>query len=428
MINDDKMNLFKTYINDDNKAEIEKLIDGGFDVSESLLVALETDWKSLGIISFLVRKGADLTKVKNFLDESDILFRILNRIEGRMFLALDRARQMHSNDRELMSDTEKPEDLPDKEQLLSFMKLLVEKEVDLTVEFNNAENEIIASPYAHHILDFINDHGNIINKKKQDLLFKAAEKHNLDAVKYLVKIGADISHKNWDNTSVLSCACTSFQQAENIDLIQFIVQSGVEIDQSAVINAAKNCYLSTFKYLIENGANPNIVGEGGETAFVEACGSSKQSEVAEYLVDYVKDINKSVTIWGGILGAISDAENISPLMVAVSTYDDGGNGSKSRFVLIKKMISKGADVNHIDKEGKNVLMYSVMACHKDMQVYTIQKQRQKTVFEECYRPVMQLLIDKGVSVSLADNNKKTAIDYAGHFIIREYLNQFNNGK
>ena len=73
-------------------------------------------------------------------------------------------------------------------------------------------------------------------------------------------------------------------------------------------------------------------------------------------------------------------------------------------------------------------MYSVMACHKDMQVYTIQKQRQKTVFEEYYRPVMQLLIDKGVSVSLADNNKKTAIDYAGHFIIREYLNQFNNGK
>ena len=48
MINDDKMNLFKTYINDDNKAEIEKLIDGGFDVSESLLVVLETDWKSLG--------------------------------------------------------------------------------------------------------------------------------------------------------------------------------------------------------------------------------------------------------------------------------------------------------------------------------------------------------------------------------------------
>ena len=125
--------------------------------------------------------------------------------------------------------------------------------------------------------DFIDVH-----TENNDALRWAAEKGDIDMVKFLVEKGADINAN--DGLALFLAA-----NIGNYDMVKYLVEKGADIhacNDSALCCAAENGSLDVLKFLVEKGADINANGSVLAWAVY-----SKNLDMIEYLVEQGADIS-----------------------------------------------------------------------------------------------------------------------------------------
>ncbi|WP_353289054.1 ankyrin repeat domain-containing protein [Wolbachia endosymbiont (group A) of Pogonocherus hispidulus] len=126
-------------------------------------------------------------------------------------------------------------------------------------------------------------------------LHLAAEQGNLNAVKYFVEKGGDISAQDEMGYTPLHLAA----KQGNLDIIKYLVEKGADVDvyqggwgySTPLHLAAANGHLDTVKYLMGKGANPNAIDGDGKTPLQRA-NEKGISDIVEYLAERVQQVTE----------------------------------------------------------------------------------------------------------------------------------------
>ena len=90
--------------------------------------------------------------------------------------------------------------------------------------------------------------------KSQWIFFYAVAYGNVEMIKYLIVLGADINWKNNHEFTAIEIAC----HHDNLDIVKYLNECGAKIDiDNLLIIASQNCSNNVIPYLIELGANIN---------------------------------------------------------------------------------------------------------------------------------------------------------------------------
>lgn len=166
----------------------------------------------------------------------------------------------------------------------------------------------------------------------------ASKNNHLDVAEYLVKMDADIHHKNdLGYTSLLY-----FISNGNLDGVKLLMEKGAKVNDhaasgaSSLMLAVESGNLELVKYLVSKKAPLNEYERiYGETALIWAI-INRQPEMAKFLILEGAQVNAT------------EINRYSPLMFAC----DLGN-----LELVELLVYRGADVNARDKNGKTALMH-----------------------------------------------------------------------
>jgi ankyrin repeat protein len=107
--------------------------------------------------------------------------------------------------------------------------------------------------------DIIKELSKLSQEEKNEKLFNAVEKDQLDIVKLIVKAGADINAKNYANDTVLIWASAH----DKLEVVKYLIKMGADINiknkfgNTSLKYAIRNNKIEILTYLIENGADIN---------------------------------------------------------------------------------------------------------------------------------------------------------------------------
>ena len=215
-------------------------------------------------------------------------------------------------------------------------------------------------------------------------LHSAAESNYIEMAKYLVSKGAYINTRNKYGTTPLHGA------AGHLDIVKYLVSQGADIntrdsdDETPLHDAAKNGNLETIKYFVSQGADVNARDRKGKTPLYQILASRADIEMVKYLVSQGADVN------------IEDNGGNTPLHTAVS----GAGISGVDIEVVKYLISQEADVNARDNYGETPLHNAASRGDID---------------------IVKYLVSQGADVNARDNAGKTALNLAAYVKVANFL-------
>jgi ankyrin repeat protein len=177
---------------------------------------------------------------------------------------------------------------------LKIVKYLVD---EMGVDLHEIKNEALCEAAKHSKLDIINylvENGADINYVDHNgystldyaLEWACIQTHDLEILKYLNKLGANLNMKNISTKLNGWILCLAYNG--RLDIIKYLISEMDinihKIKDDALCEASKGSQLDIIKYLVENGANVNHICEDGETALKWAS-INGNFEVAKYLVE-----------------------------------------------------------------------------------------------------------------------------------------------
>ncbi len=237
--------------------------------------------------------------------------------------------------------------------------------------------------------------GNGVNKLTHDgrtYIFWAANKNNLEIMKYLVSKGAKTDITDSHGYSLLNFAATTGQK--NKDIYDFIFSKNADIKNEKNHNGANALLLiaphlndfSLAEYLISKGASINDKDNEGNGLFEYAAKGGN--------IEFLKTLLKV---------GVNKGENT---MIFAS---QGLRRKKNSLKTYKFLESVGVNPNSIDKKGRNPL-HSISYNNKDKKIY-------------------EYFINKGVNVNQQDNSGNTPFMNAASrnkLEIVTYLSNYTN--
>ncbi len=184
-------------------------------------------------------------------------------------------------------------------------------------------------------------------------LYMAVRDTHYDMIQLLVEHGANVNLKNKDGQSPLGC-----------------------IAQNYMINDKRKRQIELL--LIKNGANPNVMGEFGNTMLGNAI-TNRDESYARLLIEHQADVTVKVDkyqntalllaykrgltdlvldcmLWGVDVNE-PDETGLTPLMFAAQSGD---------LAMAELFIEKGADLFAENKSGRTAMMYAVGGGHIEM--------------------------------------------------------------
>lgn len=190
--------------------------------------------------------------------------------------------------------------------------------------------------------DFIPDNIDMKDNLGLTPLYYACQKNHIEIVKYLLKCGADSNTTGETLYLYFARTCISISITNNyFEIVKALVENGADIrrkDKSCEQNkkskssmdsiidimrrkkaedtplhlASQMGHLHIVKYLLENGADPNAIGNGGKTPiFVASYKNSPQKhlEIVQILLEYEANINFRDSEGGTPLHYIQDRKS-----------------------------------------------------------------------------------------------------------------------
>lgn len=237
-------------------------------------------------------------------------------------------------------------------------------------------------------------------------LHRASMRGASDVLEILISHGASVKEKNKKGLKPLELAC----DWDNFRVIKCLLEHGAAADVEALSTAAEYCRKETMELLIRHGAQVNAKDRIGSTALHYAARKGNM-EAVRILIDNGADCNvpdrKGITpfqwaAWGGSMGEVVF--------------------QKERKIMVDYLLSKSADVNSRDMDGRSPLskaFYSSVAelliergaevNSRDMEGCTPLHH----LAEDGTRPeTALLLILKGAKVNLGDREGWTPLHWA----------------
>ena len=207
------------------------------------------------------------------------------------------------------------------------------------------------------------------------LLNKAAEAGLIDLVKVILKHAKNSDDLADTMVTVLLSAC----KHENLDVVKLLLEYGVDLHRRAKNTKLTCLYIASrlgntalVRLLLEFGADPNLVWLDGDTPLFVAI-LYGWTEVVKLLLEH------------GAYANLTPQARSPPLVVACSN---------SRIDIASLLMEYGADIHVRDGETDDTILTFILQ------------------FPPCKKELVQLLIERGIDISMHNNHGYTALYYA----------------
>lgn len=307
------------------------------------------------------------------------------------------------------------------------------------------------------IQDLLVKHGADVNTKGPKgitLMFEAIERGNLERIKQLQLLGADLNVKN-DHDFRPKCSdalivryliengvdintkdmrgntflCDATQD-ENLELVHFLIDQGADpnrhcyFDETALIIAIRKQNMTLVKFLTENESDINAEGyfDRNVLGYAERDGTS---EIVTYLRSkgartkqeikelYAKHMEMESELKSALVS--EDLDRVYRLL-----------GKEDAIVLQRKMVNKLAYV--AAKKGNTTIINKLLSPDVDFNINDrITEKKQTLLFIATMydqEPLVLDLLTQGADASLQDEFGNTAVDYANKKSTRKLLNKW----
>lgn len=197
-------------------------------------------------------------------------------------------------------------------------------------------------------------------------------KGNIEMAQYLLQQGADANALSpGSGCNLLQLAAGAFDTPERIDMVKLLTEAGTNIDfisrscASPIIEAAIAGHFNTVKYLLAQGANPNLQYRGN-TALIEAIINGQQ-EIAQLLLDHNANTN------------LASSDGATALLMSAQFLP----------TLYPKIIALGAQKT-VDKNGRGSLGYAIVGNNPELIAQLVEQQLHKSELDDA----LQLAVGK----------------------------------
>lgn len=196
------------------------------------------------------------------------------------------------------------------------------------------------------------------------LLLTAASAKDFKLIDYFVSKGLDLKSTDAKGNTAFNYAA----RTGNIELLKTLIEKGIKFNDNAMLMAAQGGRgsgntLELFKYLESLKINPTVIGANGENVLHALARKPNQAEIITYFISKGVDVNKV------------DKDGNTPFINA--------SGANSDVQLINSLSAQVKNINLVNKKGASALTLAVRSNSSE---------------------VVNLLLSKGADVNVVDAN------------------------
>ncbi|KAH8834360.1 ankyrin repeat-containing domain protein [Flagelloscypha sp. PMI_526] len=198
----------------------------------------------------------------------------------------------------------------------------------------------------------------------------ASQAGNIEVVQFIVDNGADINATGGAYGTALQAAA----EGRSLEVVELLVEKGADVNArgdygTALQSAARWGSLKMVQYLVEKGADVNAMGEhyGSSLHAAAWCGSL---EIVQFLVEKVTDVNAAEKFYGTPLGhaacsgSLETAQFLLTKGVDINARGEYGTALLCALVfgklkVVQSLVEKGADVNALGRDHRSPLQAAV---------------------------------------------------------------------
>lgn len=203
------------------------------------------------------------------------------------------------------------------------------------------------------------------------LLIGIANDKDLALTNYFISKGLDLKSTDAAGNNAFSYAA----RAGKIDVLKSLLAKGVPANSNAILMAAQGSRgganpIEVYQYLESLKLKPTVIGKNGENALHAIVRKPKQEEIIKYFLSKGVDVNKADedgnTVFMNAAASNRDTATIGILLSTVKNVNQFNEKGVSALAMavransaevISYLISKGADINTTDKNGDNLAFY-----------------------------------------------------------------------
>ncbi|KAH8817555.1 ankyrin repeat-containing domain protein [Flagelloscypha sp. PMI_526] len=233
--------------------------------------------------------------------------------------------------------------------------------------------------------------------KDETALQRAASMGNLEMVRFLVEKGADVNAGGKHHTALQNAALEG-----NLEMARLLVEKGADVNargkhHTALRSAASNGNLEMVRFLVEKGADVNAGGKYSRA--LQRAAFEGDLEMVRFLVEKGADVNASGKYSTALQNAISkrNLEIAGFLVEKGADFIAGGKyntvlcdaASRGDLETVRFLVEKGADVNAMGREYERTLHAAASKGNLEIVRFLIEKGADINAVGGSYRSTLQ---------------------------------------
>ncbi|MCE6991895.1 ankyrin repeat domain-containing protein [Dyadobacter sp. CY323] len=239
------------------------------------------------------------------------------------------------------------------------------------------------------------------------LLIGIANDKDLALTNYFISKGLDLKSTDAAGNNAFSYAA----RAGKIDVLKTLLAKGVPANSNAILMAAQGSRgganpIEVYQYLESVNLKPTVIGKNGENALHSIVRKPKQEEIIKYFLSKGVDVNKADedgnTVFMNAAASNRETATLDLLLPKVKDINQGNSKGVSALAMavrgnspevIGYLVDKGANINTTDKNGDNLAFYLA------------QSYNPRTANE--FDPKVKVLQEKGFKIDAPAKNGNT---------------------